>query len=45
MIPLYYKKDTGTDYQVCYELNQLALYLVACGWRVGLCVYPSNMEV
>lgn len=45
MIPLYIKKDTGTDYKVRWELNLFALYLLARGWKVGIFVYPSRLTL
>ena len=40
MIPLYVEEDIGTDYRIRWVLNPFALYLIACGWKMGIFVYP-----
>jgi len=41
MIPLFEKVNTGTGYTNRWQLNPLAVYLIKCGWSVGVFVYPE----
>ena len=41
MIPVYVEVDYGTDYRRRWKIDELALYLLACGWQLGLFVYPE----
>ncbi len=44
MIPLFEERLFGTDYRRRWGINVFALYLIACGWQVGYCVYPPLRE-
>ena len=45
MIPLYIEEDSGTDYCIRWKLNLLALYLITCGWDIGVFVYPKRVRL
>ncbi len=41
-MPLWERVETGTCCEYTYRLNPLALYLLACGWKIEIVVMPRG---